>query len=134
MMSTYNRNASVGNFENVINLEALKYLFEPYVVFMYGSTVTRIKTNKRKIQSDIDLLIIIDDRKKMSISILKRNYMLNKFCNITNVYLDAIWLSKSEFEKLLINEEFRSFLRDCVPVYVGDVKWFKEILNLSKSY
>jgi|GEM_PF-2989763 predicted nucleotidyltransferase len=134
MTSTPNRNISVGNFEDVINLEALKYLFEPYVVFVYGSIVTRIKTNKRKTQSDIDLLIIIDERKKTSISILKRNYMLNMYCNITSVYLDAVWLSKSEFEKLLTNEEFRSFLGDCVPVYVGDVKWFKEILNLSKSY
>ncbi|MDF2957234.1 MAG: hypothetical protein OD814_000856, partial [Candidatus Alkanophagales archaeon MCA70_species_1] len=62
---------------------------------VYGSVVTGTKINKRKIHPDVDILIVVD--RLRDVSNLKRSYMLNKFCNLTNRYIDAIWLSRSKF-------------------------------------
>ena len=114
--------------ENVIDLNSLIDLFNPCLVVAYGSVVTGIKINKRKIRSDVDILIVVD--RLEDISNFKRSYMLNKFCSLTNRYIDAIWLSRSKFAELFNCNSFKSFLRSWKIIYVGDEEWFK---NLSRS-
>ncbi|MEX2689036.1 MAG: hypothetical protein Q6351_001765 [Candidatus Njordarchaeum guaymaensis] len=114
--------------KRVIDLDSLIDLFNPSLVMVYGSIVTGTKINKRKIHPDVDILIVVDGLE--DISILRRDYMLNKFCSLTNRYIDAIWLSRSRFVELFNCDGFKSFLRSWKIIYVSDEAWFR---NLSKS-
>ncbi len=114
--------------ENIIDLDSLIDLFNPCLVMIYGSVVTGTRINKRKTRPDVDVLIVIDRLEE--ISNLKRSQMLNKFCSLTNRYIDAIWLSRSKFVELFNCSDFKSFLRNWKIIYVGDEEWFR---NLSKS-
>ena len=122
------------NYKHIIDINMLRYLFSPYVVFIYGSTVTKTKVNKWKIYSDIDLIIVLDDEKKKSVSTLKRDHLLNKFCNLTDKRFDVIWISKSEFEKLVNNKTFKSFLKKCEVLYIGDDEWFQKMWLKIRDY
>ena len=122
------------NYKHIIDINMLRYLFSPYVVFIYGSTVTKTKVNKWKIYSDIDLIIVLDDEKKKSVSTLKRDHLLNKFCNLTDKRFDVIWISKSEFEKLVNNKTFKSFLKKCEVLYIGDDEWFQKTWLKIRDY